>query len=170
MEAGSGSSKIKLTLPASMIQVNMFMLAFVKSMSTRSLVSDTEQNWGQVQMALNSAVQAQHCTAMNQEERKAPSTPVQPSMHPCTAVLSTQPSESQSLRPSRRKQDVPRAARASLSSITATTVVAAGGPQSRRSTLQLLHRALMRASRRESLMGSRANPFCRLPAFDVEIH
>ena len=31
-------------------------------------------------------------------------------------------------------------------------------------------RALMRASRRESLMGSRANPLCRLPAFDVEIH
>jgi hypothetical protein len=25
-------------------------------------------------------------------------------------------------------------------------------------------------SRRESLMGSRANPLCRLPAFDVEIH
>ena len=31
-------------------------------------------------------------------------------------------------------------------------------------------RALMRASRRESLMGSHANPLCRLPAFDVEIH
>ncbi len=31
-------------------------------------------------------------------------------------------------------------------------------------------RALMRANRRESLMGSRANPLCRLPAFDVEIH
>jgi hypothetical protein len=31
-------------------------------------------------------------------------------------------------------------------------------------------RALMRASRRESLTGYRANPLCRLPAFDVEIH
>ncbi len=31
-------------------------------------------------------------------------------------------------------------------------------------------RALTRASRRESLMGSRANPLCRLPAFDDEIH
>ena len=31
-------------------------------------------------------------------------------------------------------------------------------------------RSLMRASRRESLMGSRANPLCRLPAFDDEIH
>ena len=31
-------------------------------------------------------------------------------------------------------------------------------------------RALMRASRRESLMGTRANPLCRLPAFNVEIH
>ena len=31
-------------------------------------------------------------------------------------------------------------------------------------------RALMSANRRESLMGSRANPLCRLPAFDVEIH
>ena len=31
-------------------------------------------------------------------------------------------------------------------------------------------RALMRASRRESLLGTRANPLCRLPAFNVEIH
>ena len=31
-------------------------------------------------------------------------------------------------------------------------------------------RAPIRASRRESLMGSRANPLCRLPAFDDEIH
>ncbi len=30
-------------------------------------------------------------------------------------------------------------------------------------------RALMHGSRRESLMGSRANPLCRLPAFDDEI-
>ena len=31
-------------------------------------------------------------------------------------------------------------------------------------------RAPIRASRRESLMGSRANPLCRLPAFDDKIH
>ena len=31
-------------------------------------------------------------------------------------------------------------------------------------------RSLMHASQRESLMGSRANPLCRLPAFDDEIH
>jgi hypothetical protein len=31
-------------------------------------------------------------------------------------------------------------------------------------------RAPIRASRHESLMGSRANPLCRLPAFDDEIH
>ena len=31
-------------------------------------------------------------------------------------------------------------------------------------------RALIRESLRESRMGSRANPLCRLPAFDDEIH